>query len=117
MFRCLPFTVGSLHDPRFKDFYIFCAQQLQKHDLGDCVSITMDHIIKGGVHVRDFMSDSPVSCRGEKLKIADVQGRLVETHNQSFLDLQDRLLPEINDYVHLEVLSVAGDIDKIDLKG
>ena len=41
--------------------------------------------MKGGVSIRDFMIDTTVLCRGERLRLSDVIGRKVEAHNQSFM--------------------------------
>ena len=113
MYECRPFKVGSLHDPQHKDFYIHCAQVLSRYDLGECVSVTMDHIVNGGVTVGDYIVSHAVTCRGERLKFADIYGRIPEQHNQSFIDLEDRLMPDIEKFTTMGVLSDLGPISTV----
>ena len=106
-----PFKTGSIHDPKIKDFYIMCAQQLQKYDLGNCVSITMQHLIQGGIRIKDFMVSGKVKCRGKRISFDEISGVVVKVHNKSFEELESKLSGSFSQYEQLQVIRRVGPVE------
>ena len=105
------FHPGCIHSPERLNFYIFCAQELQAYDVGNCLSTTMSHITAGGISLFDYMVTGQVKCRGEKISLSSITGQLVMEHNNSFLELESKIGPEFDDYVRLGVITDQGSID------